>query len=168
VPAWCSRRWQTIRCSAPRPNSASDLDPSAHIVVLSIDENSVLDRHRAAASSSYPAAELSHFPDPISRLVDAERRAQFMREGVHLRRRIRPRRPVHAAPAPPEQGGGPDLRRRSGREHQPGRPHREQFKKAIADLEDTVGDAVNLRRMGSYTHTCRLGREHLRDHLTSP
>ena len=34
-------------------------------------------------SSSYPPAKLSHFPDPVSRLVDAERRAQFMREGVH-------------------------------------------------------------------------------------
>jgi type IV secretory pathway VirB4 component len=26
-------------------------------------------------STGYPAAELSHFPDPVSRLVDAERRA---------------------------------------------------------------------------------------------
>ena len=34
-------------------------------------------------ASSYPTAKLSHFPDPISRLVDAERRAQFLREGAH-------------------------------------------------------------------------------------
>lgn len=34
-------------------------------------------------SSSYPAAELPHFSDPISRLVGAERRPQFMHERVH-------------------------------------------------------------------------------------
>ena len=34
-------------------------------------------------SATYPRAELSHFPDPVSRLVDAERRTQFLREGAH-------------------------------------------------------------------------------------
>ncbi len=34
-------------------------------------------------ASDYPPGELSHFPDPVSRLVDEERRRQFMREGVH-------------------------------------------------------------------------------------
>ena len=34
-------------------------------------------------AASYPEAERSHFPDPVSRLVDAERRAQFLREGSH-------------------------------------------------------------------------------------
>ena len=33
---------------------------------------------------SYPPAQLSHFPDPVSRLVEAERRAQFLREGAHF------------------------------------------------------------------------------------
>ena len=34
-------------------------------------------------AAGYPEAERSHFPDPVSRLVDAERRAQFLREGSH-------------------------------------------------------------------------------------
>ena len=38
-------------------------------------------------AASYPPAELSHFPDPVSRLVDDERRRQFMREGVHFESR---------------------------------------------------------------------------------
>jgi len=119
-------------------------------------------------SSSYPAADLSHFPDPISRLGDAERRAQFMREGVHyegeyalvvqftrpLRRRSKVADLIYDDD--PAENTSPASR------------ILEQFKKAIADLEDAVGDAVNLRRMESYTHACRLGREHLRDHLTSP
>ena len=38
-------------------------------------------------ASSYPPPEMSHFPDPVSRLVDEERRRQFMREGVHFESR---------------------------------------------------------------------------------
>src|ERR1700712_1243267 len=38
-------------------------------------------------AASYPPAEMSHFPDPVSRLVDEERRRQFMREGVHFESR---------------------------------------------------------------------------------
>src|SRR6185437_15280949 len=118
-------------------------------------------------SSSYPAAELSHFPDPVSRLVDAERRAQFMREGVHYEGEYA----IVVQFTPP-------LRRRSkvadliydddpAENTSPASRILEQFKKAIADLEDAVGDAVSLRRMESYTHTCRFGREHLRDHLVN-
>ena len=34
-------------------------------------------------ASGYPHADLSYFPDPVSRLVDEERRRQFMRERLH-------------------------------------------------------------------------------------
>jgi type IV secretion system protein VirB4 len=118
-------------------------------------------------SSSYPAAELSHFPDPVSRLVDAERCAQFLREGVHFEGEYA----VVVQFTPP-------LRRRSkvvdliydddpAKSISPATRILEQFKKAIADLEDAIGDAVSLRRMESYTHVCRFGREHLRDHLVN-
>ena len=118
-------------------------------------------------SSSYPPANLSHFPDPISRLVDAERRAQFMREGVHYEGEYA----IIVQFTPP-------LRRKSKvadliydddpAEHvSPASRILDQFKKALADLEDAIGDAVTLRRMTSYTHTCRFGREHLRDHLVN-
>ncbi len=118
-------------------------------------------------SSSYPAPELSHFPDPISRLVDAERRAQFMREGVHYEGEY----VIIVQFTPP-------LRRRSkvvdliydddpAEQLSPASRILGQFKKALADLEDAIGDAVSLRRMESYSHTCRFGREHLRDHLVN-
>jgi len=118
-------------------------------------------------SSSYPPAKLSHFPDPVSRLVDAERRAQFMREGVHYEGEYA----IIVQFTPP-------LRRKSKvadliydddpAEHvSPASRILDQFKKAIADLEDAIGDAVTLRRMTSYSHTCRFGREHLRDHLVN-
>jgi len=34
-------------------------------------------------ASGYPPADLSYFPDPVSRLVDEERLRQFMRERLH-------------------------------------------------------------------------------------
>ena len=42
-----------------------------------------LGRGRAPPLFQLPAPERSHFPDPVSRLVDEERRRQFLREGVH-------------------------------------------------------------------------------------
>jgi len=38
-------------------------------------------------SASYPPPELSHFPHPVPRLVDEERRRQFLREGMHFENR---------------------------------------------------------------------------------
>ena len=118
-------------------------------------------------SASYPLPENSHFPDPISRLVDAERRAQFLREGVHYEGEYA----VIVQFTPP-------LRRKSkvadliydddpAETVRPASRILEQFRKALADLEDAIGDAVSLRRMASYSHTCRAGREHLRDHLVN-
>ncbi len=38
-------------------------------------------------TASYPDADRSHFPDPIARAIDAERRAHFEREGGHFESR---------------------------------------------------------------------------------
>jgi type IV secretion system protein VirB4 len=118
-------------------------------------------------STGYPAAERSHFPDPISELVDAERRARFQREGVHYESEYA----IVVQFIPP-------LRRESkvvdliydddpADTLSPGGRVLALFKKALADLEDAIGDAVRLRRMESYTHVCGAGRAHLRDHLVN-
>ena len=118
-------------------------------------------------ASSYPEAERSHFPDPVSRLVDAERRAQFLREGSHYEGEYA----IVVQFTPP-------LRRKSkladliydddpAETVSPASRILEQFKKALGDLEDAVGDAVSLRRMESYTFADRFGRDHLRDHLVN-
>jgi type IV secretion system protein VirB4 len=49
----------------------------------------------------------------------------------------------------------------------PARRILEQFDKALADLEDAIGEAVKLRRMRSFTVTDAHGREHLRDELVN-
>src|SRR5262245_7202403 len=35
-------------------------------------------------AASYPDPAQSHFPDPISRMIDEERRRQFLAEGAHF------------------------------------------------------------------------------------
>src|ERR1700730_4024127 len=35
-------------------------------------------------AAAYPAPSASHFPDPISDMIDRERRAQFLAEGAHF------------------------------------------------------------------------------------
>jgi type IV secretion/conjugal transfer VirB4 family ATPase len=119
------------------------------------------------STAGYPEAALSHFSDPISRLVDAERRAQFLCEGAHYEGEYA--LVVQFTPA---------LRRKSklvdliydddpSETTSPANRILQQFQKALADLEDAIGDAVSLRRMESYTFKDRFGRNHLRDHLVN-
>ncbi len=116
---------------------------------------------------SYPPPELSHFPDPVSRLVDEERRRQFIREGVHFESRY----VLVVQYTPP-------MRRKSKvadliydddptERQSPSRPRPQAFQKAISDFEDAIGDAVKLERMRTYVVTDRQGREHLRDELVN-
>jgi len=120
------------------------------------------------SAPGYPGPELSHFPDPISRLVDAERRAQFMREGAHYEGEYAI--VVQFTPPLRRKGKLADLiydEDPAAEAVKPADRILSGFKKALADLEDTIGDAVDLRRMQSYVHTDSHGREHLRDELVN-
>ena len=118
-------------------------------------------------AAAYPPPELSHFPDPVSRLIDEERRREFTREGVHFESRTT----LLAQYTPP-------LRRKSkvadliydddpAERQSPADRILQTFQKAINDFEDAVGDAVRLERMRTYLVTDRYGREHLRDELVN-
>ena len=118
-------------------------------------------------AAAYPPPDLSHFPDPVSRLVDEERRRQFMREGVHFESRY----VLVIQHTPP-------LRRKSKaadliydddpvERQSPANRILQGFRKATDDFEDAIGDAVRLDRMRSYVVTDRHGREHLRDELVN-
>ena len=115
-------------------------------------------------ASGYPPRELSHFPDP----------------GVAPGRRGTPPRSSCAKAVHYESEYAlivqftPPLRRKSklvdiiydddpAEGSSPADRILEQFKKALADLEDAMGDAVQLRRMESFTVADRYGRDHLRD-----
>jgi type IV secretion system protein VirB4 len=110
---------------------------------------------------------MSHFPDPVSRLVDEERRQQFMREGMHFESRY----VLVVQYTPP-------MRRKSKvadliydddpvERQSPADRILQAFQKAINDFEDAIGDAVKLERMRTYVVTDRHGREHLRDELVN-
>jgi type IV secretion/conjugal transfer VirB4 family ATPase len=118
-------------------------------------------------AASYPPPNLSHFPDPVSRLVDEERRRQFMHEGAHFESRYT----LLVQYTPP-------LRRKSkvadliydddpAERQSPADRILRAFQKALEDFEDAIGDAVRLERMRTYVVTDRHGREHLRDELVN-
>jgi len=118
-------------------------------------------------ASGYPPADLSYFPDPVSRLVDEERRRQFMRERLHYESEYA----LLVQYTPP-------LRRKSkvadiiydddpAERVSPAGRILEQFAKALADLEDAIGEAVMLRRMRNFVVADAYGREHLRDELVN-
>ena len=118
-------------------------------------------------ASAYPPSEASHFPDPITALIDKERRDHFLSEGVHYESEYA----LVLQYTPP-------MRRNSkvvdliyddtpATEEKPATRILAQFRRALDDLEDTLGDAVKLRRMLGYTVTDRAGRDHLQDELVN-
>lgn len=99
------------------------------------------------ASPSYPEAELSHFPDPISALIDAERREMFQAQDSHYETEY----------AMVLQFLPPTLRSSKleeliydddGKdESSPADRILTEFKKRIADFEDGLADLLHMRRM---------------------
>jgi type IV secretion system protein TrbE len=118
-------------------------------------------------AAAYPPADLSNFPDPVSRLVDEERRRQFMREGVHFESRY----VLVAQYTPPARRRGKvaDLIYDDDPTERMSPADRILlgFQKAISDFEDAIGDAVRLERMRSYIVTDGHGRDHMRDELVN-
>lgn len=118
-------------------------------------------------SSSYPPADASHFPDRVSRMVDAERRVGFEGEGVHFesiyafvvsymppaRRKTRVADIIYDDDAVDRVP--------------PAKRILDQFKRNVRQIEDRIGIAVKMDRMRSYVMTDRFGTEHLCDELVN-
>ena len=114
---------------------------------------------------SYSPREASHFPDPITALIDQERREQFMTTGHHFESHYL----LIVTYTPPLRHNSQvvDLmyQNHTQDEAQIGDRLLAQFKKALDELEDTLSCVITLERMGSYTYTDSTGRGHLRDEL---
>ena len=119
------------------------------------------------SAPGYPPSDLSHFPDPISRLVDAERRARFEAEGVHFESTyalvVQLTPPVRRKSRLGDLIYDDDVTERIS----PASRILQGFGKSLADLEDAIGDVIRLDRMRSYVVTDRHGVEHLRDELVN-
>ena len=119
-------------------------------------------------AADYPAPERSHFPDPVSRMIDEERRRQFLREGAHYETE-------HAFTIT----WLPPLRRQSrlvdwiydddkpGEAIPPAERHIASFKRVCDEIEDALGDLLRLRRMGSFTRLNGLGQPQMQDELVN-
>src|SRR5437667_3977072 len=113
-------------------------------------------------SVGYPG--LGAFPDPTTRLIDEERRAQYTAEGAHYESRYsfaltyRPPADVEARLSALFFEGDREVRRGW-------RYILEIFRKTIADMEDSLSARLSLRRLDSPAlltslHTCITGLRH--------
>ena len=118
-------------------------------------------------ASGYPPVEASAFPDPVSRLVDDERRRQFNRAGAHYDTAYA----LLALYTPPlrQKGRLIDMMYDDEPDEvtEPASRILDGLAKACAEIEDTLGDAVRIRRMGSIIITDGYGRDHLQDELVN-
>jgi len=119
-------------------------------------------------AGDYPDPGDSHFADPVSRLIDAERRAQFRAEGAHfeshfalvvtylppLRQQSRVAEMMYA-----DDSGGRTARDRTADRHLA------YFEERIAELEDALAGCVRIKRMQGRPHTDAAGRTHVADEL---
>jgi type IV secretion system protein TrbE len=119
-------------------------------------------------AAGYPAREAQHFPDPVSRMIDEERRRQFLREGAHFETE-------HAFTIMYT----PPLRRQSrlqdwiyddddaGERIPPAERQIAGFRRGCDEIEDALGDVLRLRRMGSFTTLDAGGRPRMQDELVN-
>ena len=117
-------------------------------------------------AAAYPGPSASQFPDPISTLIDEERRAQFMKESAHFETEhalilmYTPplRRQTKVIDVIYDDDGDRDAIPPSERQI-------EGFKRVLSDVEDALSDLLRLRRMGGFDFTDAYGRPHLQDEL---
>jgi type IV secretion system protein VirB4 len=116
-------------------------------------------------SNTYPEPKASHFPDKISEMIDAERRAQFLREGSHYESNYA--FVVQFIPPLRQQSRIVDLIYDDDGLVKESLADKTlaRFKQALATVENGMRDVVRLRRMRSYEFEDRTGKAHLRDEL---
>lgn len=117
--------------------------------------------------AAYSDPSASHFGDPITALIDAERRATATAEGEHYETE----NVLFLMWTPPlntssklgalvydNDGGGPeDLAAK----------HHKVFENTLAELKDNLSDVLTMRRLRSFRFTDQFGREHLQDELVN-
>jgi type IV secretion/conjugal transfer VirB4 family ATPase len=118
-------------------------------------------------AAAYPEPEASAFPDPISRGIEAENRANFLKEGNHFESTniwvVRYKSPSFQNPrlknlfyesrkAEPVTSLESDLA---------------YFERQLENLEDALSSILKVRRMRGYSVTDSYGQVHLRDDLVN-
>jgi len=102
-------------------------------------------------SPGYPSPELSHFPDPITALIDAERREMFERQDTHYETEYA--LVLQYLPPTRQKSRFSELMYDDDGRDDTSLADRvlADFKKRLYDLEDGLGDLLHMRRMGTIT-----------------
>lgn len=113
----------------------------------------------------YPERELSSFPDDISALIDEERRQAFEAEEAHFETEFALVF-LYTPPLASKSRLGELVFDDDGMTKTSLADRiLAGFKKTLGDIEDSLGDVIQMRRMGGFTVTDAYGRDHLRDEL---
>lgn len=105
-------------------------------------------------SPGYPAPSQSHFPDPISAMIDAERREMFVRDDVHYETEyalvLQYKPPLQRETEMMNSFIDDDSDKKKSAD-QIMMQITEGFEKRLQDFQDGTKDLLNMRRMGSIT-----------------
>lgn len=109
-------------------------------------------------SPSYPGTDKSHFPEPITALIDAERRGSFEAKDALFETEYA----LILQFLPPSRRDsklGEMVYDDDGRDDSsPAERIVAEFQKKIGDLQDGLGDMLHMRRMGTITITQMVGK----------
>lgn len=118
-------------------------------------------------SPGYPATDQSAFPDEITRLIDEERRAQFMQKAAHYETT----NVMVFMYTPPllHNSKVVDLLydERATDNKASGNHYLAHLNKTLNDFEDALANTLKLRRMETYTVKDAFNRVHRRDDLVN-
>lgn len=111
----------------------------------------------------YPAPDASFFPDPITRLIDDERRAQFEAEGTHYESHYA--LVVTYLPPMKQQSKVADLMFDDVKRAKQSIADRTLafFNQSVGELEDALSGVVRLQRMRGHRNTDAQGLSHVTD-----
>ena len=116
----------------------------------------------------YPTDAENHFPEPLSRLIDQQRRLKFQKEGQHFVTEY----VLIISYLPPNRTSNKlsNLVWEDSQESEKKNSEElllDYFEKQLLIFEDLIANAIQLQRMTSYTYTDNLGRNHTRDQLVN-
>ena len=117
-------------------------------------------------ATAYPAPESSHFADPVSRLIDNERRAQFEAEGAHFQSMY-----ALIVTYLPPLARAERMASMMYDDEEKGKPLNQasrilgSFKQSIAELEDGLSGVVHLQRMRAVRYSDEWGGEHVNEEI---
>lgn len=118
--------------------------------------------------AGYPPPEASHFPDPVSRAIDEERRRSFQSEGAHFNNEriftvcwTPPNKSISRLEKMLYKGGG-SIAQNSNFDR-----YLNSFELILDQIQSECGAALDMRRMISFPITDRFGKTHTQDELVN-